>query len=350
VIEGGTLQRVAARFSFSAPVETIAPFGTGLINDTFLVTTHRPSNHADDYVMQRINRSVFGDPRPLMQNIATVSAHLGGRFVPELVAARAGGWIVADVDDTWRAWRRVPGSEACADPTPKHVGSAAHLLGCFHTGLADLAPTCLSEPNPHFHDPTRRLARLREAVAADPFGRAGRVAAEIDQALAKAPLASLADELVVRLPRRVAHNDAQIANVLFRGDEAVCLVDLDTVMPTAWFWDVGDLLRSASTPAAEDDPDPRRNVADPLLVHAILDGYRAGAAPAVKAGTQEDDALEVAGALVTYEQALRFLTDFIMGDVYYRTTRPDQNRDRARAQLALLASMQGTVDEGTVGS
>ncbi len=114
-------------------------------------------------------------------------------------------------------------------------------------------------------------------------------------------------------------------------------------MPTAWFWDVGDLLRSASTVAAEDDPDPARNVADPLLVRAILDGYRAGVAPALTAGTAEDDALEIAGALITYEQALRFLTDFIMGDVYYRTTRPDQNRDRARAELALLASMQGTV-------
>jgi Ser/Thr protein kinase RdoA (MazF antagonist) len=338
VIDAGTVSRVARQFLFSAPVETIAPFGTGLINDTFLVTTRR-----DDYVVQRINRSVFVDPRSLMQNVATVSAHLGGRFLPELVAARSGGWIVTDADDTWRAWCRVPGGEACFDVTPMHVASAAHLLGCFHAGLADLAPTCLTETIPHFHDPTRRLARLREAVAADPFGRVERVAAEIDRALESAPLAALADELVAHLPPQVAHNDAQLANFLFRGDEAVCLVDLDTVMPTAWFWDVGDLLRSASTDAAEDDPDPKRNVADPRLVRAILDGYRAGVAPAVKAGTEEDDALEIAGALITYEQALRFLTDFIMGDVYYRTTRPDQNRDRARAQLALLASMEGTV-------
>jgi hypothetical protein len=241
--------------------------------------------------------------------------------------------------------RVAPGArrEACVGVTPMHAASAAHLLGCFHAGLADLAPTGLTETIPHFHDPMRRLARLREAVTADPFGRVERVAAEIDRALATAPLAVLADELVASLPPRVAHNDAQLANVLFRDNEAVCLVDLDTVMPTAWFWDVGDLLRSASTRAAEDDPDPRRSVADPLLVRAILDGYRAGVAAAVKVGTAEDDALEVAGTLITYEQALRFLTDFILGDVYYRTTRPEQNRDRARAQLALLASMQGTV-------
>ena len=338
MIDAGTARRVALQFLLSAPIETVAPFGTGLINDTYLVTTRR-----DDYVIQRINRSVFGDARSLMRNVATVSAHLGGRFVPELVATRSGGWLVTDAEDRWRAWRRVPGGKACLEATPSRVASAAHLLGCFHAGLADLAPTSLTETIPSFHDPTRRLARLREAVAADPFGRVERVAAEIDGALRAAPLAARADTLVASLPTRVAHNDAQLANILFRGDEAVCLVDLDTVMPTAWFWDVGDLLRTASTDAAEDDPDPRRNVADPLLVRAILDGYRAGVAPAMKAGTEEDDALEVSGALVTYEQALRFLTDFIMGDVYYRTTRSDHNRDRARAQLALLASMHGTV-------
>lgn len=338
MIDARTVQHVAAQFMLSAPVGTITPFGAGLINDTFLVTTQR-----DDYVVQRINRSVFGDPRSLMQNVATVSAHLAGRFVPELVAARSGGWIVPDADDTWRAWCRVAGGDACVDPTPIRAASAGHLLGSFHAGLADLAPSCLTETIPDFHDPTRRLELLRAAVAADPFGRVAGVTAEIDRALGQAALAELAEQLVASLPPRVAHNDAQLANVLFRGDEAVCLVDLDTVMPTAWFWDVGDLLRTASTHAAEDDPDPRLHVVDPRLVRAILDGYRAGAAPALTAGSEEDDAIEMGGALITYEQALRFLTDFIMGDVYYRTTRPDQNRDRARAQLALLASMRGTV-------
>jgi len=338
VIDPETVHRVAAQFLFSAPVETIAPFGTGLINDTFLVTTPRA-----DYVVQRINRSVFGDPGPLMQNITTVSEHLGGKFVPELVATRSGEWTMTDVADTWRAWRRVPGAEARVDVTPAQAASAGHLLGRFHGGLADLAPTRLTETIPHFHDPSRRLARLRDAVATDPVGRVERAAVELDLASRAEPLAARADELVADLPTRVAHNDAQLANILFRDDEAVCLVDLDTVMPTAWFWDVGDLLRTASTGAAEDDPDPERHVADPFLVRAILDGYRAGVDPAVRPGTAEDNVLEIAGALITYEQALRFLTDFILGDLYYRTTRPDQNLDRARGQLALLASMRGTV-------
>ncbi len=337
MIATATVQRVVAQFALG-PADAITPFGTGLINDTFLVTTG-----CGDYVVQRINRSVFGDPESLMHNVATVSTHLGGRFVPELVRARSGDWIVTDAGDTWRAWRRVPGAERIVDPTRAHVASAAQLLGRFHAALADLSPTRLTDTIPAFHDPARRLAQLREAIATDPFRRAEAAAPEIDAAIDNAPLATLADRLRASLPRGIAHNDAQLANVLFRDGEAVCLVDLDTVMPTAWFWDVGDLLRTASTRAAEDDPDPRHQVAVPARVRAILDGYRAGVASAVKSGGAEDDALEVAGLLITYEQALRFLTDWLMGDVYYRTTRPSQNLDRARGQLALLASMQGTV-------
>ncbi len=119
------------------------------------------------------------------------------------------------------------------------------------------------------------------------------------------------------------------------------------MMPGAWFWDVGDLVRTASTTLAEDCPDPRRAIVDPPLYEAVLDGYRHGVSSEPVAGRPvtpaELDAVDVAGAVVTYEQAVRFLTDWIAGDVYYRTTRPGQNRDRARVQLGLLASMPGPV-------
>ena len=129
-----------------------------------------------------------------------------------------------------------------------------------------------------------------------------------------APLAAIADELVARLRPRVAHNDAQLANFLFRGDDAVCLVDLDTVMPTAWFWDVGDLLRSAVDGKSGGRCRRRAQRGRSRARRApSVDGYRAGVSGAVEAGTAEDDALDVAGALITYEQALRFLTDFDHG-------------------------------------
>ncbi len=158
--------------------------------------------------------------------------------------------------------------------------------------------------------------------------------AEIAAALAAAPLADIADDLVARVPVRVAHNDAKLDNMLFRAGAAVCLVDLDTIMPTAWFWDAGDLLRTASTAVAEDDPRADTAVVDPERYRAVIDGYCSGLASATSPERAEVDAFEHAGAIVTYEQALRFLTDWIAGDVYYGTTRPGQNLDRARNQLA----------------
>jgi Ser/Thr protein kinase RdoA (MazF antagonist) len=330
--------RVAERFVIAAAVDDIAPFGAGLVNDTFLVHTR-----ADDYVLQRINTVVFRDPVALMQNVVTVAEHLSGRFVPQLVAARHGDWVVDDATGTWRMWRRVPDAAPCVDLTPDRVRSAARLIGRFHLAVGDLPPDSLTRTIPHFHDPARRVSRLRDAIAADPCGRVELVAAEIAYALGAEELGKKAAELVSHLSPQIAHNDAQMNNILFRADEAVCLVDLDTVMPTARFWDVGDLLRSASTHGAEDDPDPRHNTVDPMLYRAAIDGYRDAVAPVVEKGSVEDAALQLAGPLITYEQALRFLTDYVLGDVYYRTTRPGQNLDRARAQLGLLSSMQGTV-------
>jgi hypothetical protein len=332
-----TLRRIAERFAIGAAVEEVVPFGAGLVNDTYLL-------HAgvDDYVLQRINGSVFGDPEALMQNIATVSEHLSGRFVPQLVEARAGGWLVYESGGAWRIWRRVADATLCDDLTPARVRSAAELIGRFHLAVGDLSAR-LTQTIRHFHDPARRLALLRDTIDADPFGRVRHAGQEIERVLAAEDLAVAATELTARLAPQVAHNDAQMNNILFREDEAVCLVDLDTVMPTARFWDVGDLLRSASTRGAEDDPDPLANAVDPALFHAIVDGYRDAVEPVVASGSVEDAALEVAGQLITYEQALRFLTDYLRGDVYYRTTRAGQNLDRTRAQLALLTSMQGTV-------
>jgi thiamine kinase-like enzyme len=318
-----TVRRTAERFAIAAPVEEVLPLGAGLVNETYLVRTN-----VDEYVLQRINGSVFGDPEALMQNIATVSEHLSGRFVPQLVEARPGGWLVYEGAVAWRIWRRVADATPCAELTPARVRSAAELVGRFHLAVADLA---------------RRLALLRDAVDADPFGRVEHARPEIERVLAFEELATEATALAAQLSPQVAHNDAQMNNILFRGDEAVCLVDLDTVMPTARFWDVGDLLRSASTRGAEDDPDPRANAVDPELFRAIVGGYRDAVGPVVASGSVEDGAVELAGLLITYEQALRFLTDHLRGDVYYRTTRAGQNLDRTQAQLALLTSMRGTV-------
>lgn len=325
---------VAAQFL--ASVTSVVPFGAGHINETFLATS--PD---DELVVQRINRAVFANVEAVMANILAVCRHLNGLLVPEPVPTHRGGWLVYDGNDAWRAWKRVPRAAPADAPTAAIAASAGQLLGRFHGAVADLDPATLTTTLPGFHDPGHRLGVLREAIDADPCGRVATVADEIAMAVAAAPLVERAAELTRRIPLRVAHNDAKLDNLLFCGTAAVCLVDLDTVMPGAWFWDVGDLLRTASTTAAEDDPNPGRAVVDPDLYRAILDGYRNGIASTAEPA--ELDAIEVAGAIVTFEQAVRFLTDWIAGDIYYRTSRPGHNRDRARAQFRLLASMPGTV-------
>ncbi|MGA2522472.1 MAG: phosphotransferase, partial [Acidimicrobiales bacterium] len=185
-----------------------------------------------------------------------------------------------------------------------------------------------------------RLDALERVVDADPCRRRSSVEPEIAAARAAAPLVALSEELTAAVPVRVAHNDAKLDNILFRGTAAVCIVDLDTLMPGAWFWDVGDLVRTAGSTAAEDRSGPEPATVDHTLHGAVMAGYRRGVSTGPMTSA-EHDALDLAGAVVTYEQGVRFLTDFLSGDRYYRTDRPGHNRDRAQTQFQLLASLPG---------
>lgn len=321
----------AARFGW--PGAGITPIAGGHINDSFLVT-----HPAGEYVLQRLNRGVFTDLGGMTANSLAVHRHLGTGLVPEPVPAADGRWLVEDGDDRWRAWRRVPDAGPCTGLDAAAARSAGALLGRFHAGVADLDPSRLAVPLPRFHDLRRRLAALEVELAADRCGRARGAADEIARVREAAPLVGVAGDLADRVPVRTAHFDAKLDNVLFRRGEAVCLVDLDTVMPGPWFWDLGDLLRTAATTAAEDASDPAEVTVDPALYDAVVSGYRA-AVPAGVLTPAEVEAVTAAGAVATYEQAVRFLSDWLAGDVYFRTTRPGHNLERARAQLALLATL-----------
>ncbi len=312
---------------------SIEPARHGHINDSFFV-----ESSAGHFFLQRINRSVFNDVVGMTENMLVVHRHVGGDLVPAPVPAPGGQWLIEDADALWRAFRRVEGGAPAARVTPTVAEQAGELLGTFHRRLADLDPATVVETLPGFHDIERRLELLRGAIEEDSCGRVATAVEEIELALASAPLAKVAGDLVQQVPRRVSHNDAKLDNILFRAGSAVCLVDLDTIMPGAWFWDIGDLLRSAATATREDDAHPDSPGCDPLLFDAVLSGYRSGLA-STPLSDAEREAMAWAGALATYEQAVRFLTDWLAGDVYYRTDRPGQNKDRARAQLRLLASL-----------
>ena len=331
----------AARFATDGPVRAVRPHSGGHIHASFIVET--PTRR---WLLQRLNTSVFPRPDLVMANVAAVTAHLAARGERTLtfVPARDGAPLAFDDDGTpWRMFEFIEGAVTRETARDEHdAASAAHAFGRFLRALADYAGPPLHETIPGFHDTAARVAALDRAIAADAAGRAAGARAAVDA------IARHRDALTGAFARaralgdarlRIAHLDAKIANVLFdaRSGDALCVVDLDTVMPGLSLHDFGDLVRSMVSPAAEDEPDPARVHADPARYAAILRGYLHGAGPVL--GAAERARLPEGAEAMVFEQAVRFLTDHLEGDRYYRTARPGHNLERARAQLALLDSL-----------
>lgn len=343
---------MAERFEAVGAVRDVRSYATGHIHDSFVV-----SARSGRWLLQRMNTHVFAQPERVMQNIAAVTTHLARALAREgttgserrvLRAApiRGGGWLARDEEGgRWRAFAFIEHAvthEIAA--TAELAEVAAEAFGRFQRLLADYDGPPLYETIRGFHDTPARLQALDRAVAVDVSGRGRDAAAEIAFAGAaeRRRMAGALVEAQARgaLPRRIAHHDAKISNILFDDDggEALCVVDLDTTMPGLSLYDLGDLVRSMASSAAEDDPDPARVVAEPGRVAAIVRGYLRGAGPLLDA--DERAMIPVAARVIAFEQGVRFLTDHLDGDRYYRCTRPGQNLDRCRTQFALLASLE----------
>ena len=308
----------------AGPVAAVEPQQGGHINESHVVVAG-----GGRYLLQQLNPAVFADPDGVMANILVVTAHLRSRGEPTLTVL-----LTDEGRPHWRGWRMyelVEGARPAQVRSPVEAEAVGRCVGRFHRALADLDPSLLLVTMPSFHDPVRRLAGLE---ALDP-AEAAEAAEEVAALRELRHLAEIGSELNA-LPLRIAHNDAKVDNVLVdeHTGEPVMLVDLDTVMPGGVLWDVGDLVRSATATAAEDDPAARFDGAR----HAgLMEGWLAETGGLLSA--EERALLDAAGPVVTYEQAVRFLTDHLAGDVYYRVARRGQNLDRARSQLALLHSM-----------
>lgn len=335
-----------------APV-SIAPWPGGHIHDSYVLRYERPDGPVR-FLLQRINPRVFPQPGLLMDNIARVTGHLAERLraagaadlerrVLTLIPTRAGAWFCRDRrGECWRLYRFVEGVRVVLTvQTPQQAEQAGRAFGEFHRLLADFPADQLHETLPHFHDTPRRLAALEEAVAADECGRAARAAAEIEFAAAQRGLADalLSPLRAGEIPQRVVHNDAKVSNVLFdaESDLALGVVDLDTVMPGTVLYDFGDMVRSMTCPADEDEPDLRRVAVQLPLFAALVHGYLARAREFLT--PRERELLVAAGCVITFEQGVRFLTDFLQGDRYYKTSCPDHNLRRCRTQFRLLRSL-----------
>jgi Ser/Thr protein kinase RdoA (MazF antagonist) len=227
--------------------------------------------------------------------------------------------------------------------SPDQARRAARAFGGFAASLGDLAPDALHLTIPGFHDFEARVRALEHAVEADPAGRARAASDDIESArrAARALASELPPARLERLPLRVVHNDCKLNNVLFdeSSGEALCVIDLDTVMPGTLLVDFGDLVRTAACPAAEDERDLSRVRVDPELYDALSRGYLEGIGGAI--GTDEIELLPLAGPRIALETGIRFLTDHLEGDVYFRVSREGHNLDRARSQIRLTERLLG---------
>lgn len=318
----------------AAELVSVEPLGGGHIHQTFLATCRHPTGRWERLVVQRVNTEVFTDPVLLAANVARVAAHLDGREAPR--AAGAGTVTGAD-GSWWRAWAYLPGRTRRRFATPAQAAGAAAAVARLAGRLADLPGPPLVEPITGFHDFGRRVRDFEVAVAADCHRRGAGCRAEVEGVRSAAVVVADFDRARAAglLPERVVHNDAKAENVLFEedGEGVRAVLDLDTVAPGTVLFDVGDLIRSGAATGPEDSTDVDRLGADPAIVAAVTAGYVGGAGGWLTDG--ERSLLYLAGPLMAFEAALRFLTDHLAGDVYFQIARPGHNLDRCRAQLRL---------------
>jgi N-acetylhexosamine 1-kinase len=333
----------AAAEAFVGAGAKCEPFAGGHINASYVLHLG-----AERRFLQRVNASVFPDPRQVMANVAAVTAHVrasaGPVTTPALLPTRDGlPWLEDSAGHVWRCTEFVAGEVKGTVQSADDARAAGFAFGAFARMLASYDGLPLPETIPGFHDSARRLQQLERVAAADRLGRLAAACDEVEELRQRAALADLLPRRMAsgEVPCRLAHNDAKITNVLFDRStgRARWVVDLDTVMPGSLLHDFGDLVRSSVTRAEEDEALPR---AEPALFEGLAEGFLLGVATTLT--TAELELLECAGRLITYEQAVRFLTDHLDGDGYYRIARPGHNLDRARSQLALLRSLEAHSD------
>lgn len=341
---------IVPEFAVEGVVESVAPFGAGLINDTWRVVT---CGDGADYVLQRVNHAVFRDVELLQRNIARVTDHIRARLSARgagdierralrIVPARDGRLFHFDGENYWRMTVLIPGSRPVGQVTTRSACDAGRAFGDFQSMLADLPGEPLGATIPDFHNMEFRLAGLHEAVAADRMGRVGEMRPVIGELLARAEEMCAPQRMVRqgRLSLRVTHCDTKVDNVLVdeATGEVLCVIDLDTTMPGLVMSDFGDFIRTAANTGAEDDTDLGRVGVDMEIFRAFARGYLETAGAFLT--PLERELLPFGARMLTYMQTVRFLTDYLDGDTYYKTRSAHHNRERTMAQFAMLKSIE----------
>ncbi len=349
------LRDILDHFQLNEKVTSAEPFGNGHINDTLKVTTDKGEIK---YVLQRINHQIFTDVEALQNNIHIVTSHIReqleakgetdiDRKVLTFLPTRDGKKYYFDGESYWRVSLFIPRSKSYEEITPELSFEAGKAFGDFHAMLSDLPEGTLKETIPNFHNMEFRLRQFHEAIEANPAGRLDEVLDLVEEIERRAEQMCVQERLYRegKLRKRVNHCDTKVNNMLFDADndQVLCVIDLDTVMPGFVLSDIGDFIRTGANTGAEDD----ENLDNVNVNMEIFEAYTKGYMEKAKAFLTplEIQLLPYGGRLLTYMQTVRFLTDYINGDTYYKIHSPKHNLIRTKAQFKLLQSLEAHAEE-----
>ena len=343
-MQTANLDKILSQFLIEGQVEAVKPLGNGLINDTYRVTTQGAT---PDYVLQRINNSIFTDVDLLQHNIEAVTAHIRrkleaahtadiDRKVLRFIPTQGGKTYYLDPEGRyWRVSVFIPDAVTHEQVNPTSSRNAGKAFGDFERMLVDI-PEKLGETIPDFHNMELRARQLQEAIEQDKAGRVKGVT-DIIEDLRKDMHEMCKAERLYRegkLPKRICHCDTKVNNMMYdKQDNVLCVIDLDTVMPSFVFSDYGDFLRTGANFTAEDDPDLSKVGFNEDIFRAFTEGYISSAHTFLTPIEVEN--LPYAVALFPFMQSVRFLWDYLSGDHYWKCKYPEHNLVRARNQQAL---------------
>ena len=352
------MKETATKFAIPGHFAAAASYGSGHIHDTYLLRFEDSARSAR-YILQRINTRVFRDPVALMDNLSRICSNQRRELERErardperrhlrLVATTEGSshWVDPD-GGYWRCFHFQEGTRSFDQVETEHQAhETARAFGCFAARLTHFEDPRLAITIPDFHNLELRYAALEAAIRRDSHGCAQSVEVEVEQAAGwyEALKGSLREVGAERLPIRIVHNDCKINNILLdaKTGEGLCVIDLDTVMDGTVLADFGELVRTSSCRSAEDETGLGDMTIELNLVRGVARGYLSGIGAILT--PQEVNALPLAGPLMAFENAVRFLTDHLSGDVYFQTHRDAQNLDRARAQLRRVELLDAARD------
>ena len=345
---------ILKQFAIDEDMVSAVPFGNGHINDTLKVTN---SKGEIKYILQRINHHIFTNVDMLQNNIFTVTSHIREKLVARgeqdvdrkvltFIPAKDGKLYHFDGDSYWRVCLFIPRSKSFEEVTPQLSYEAGKAFGDFQTMLSDLPADALGETIPNFHNMEFRLKQFRDAVEANAAGRLEEVKDLVAEIEKRAKDMCIQEELYRegKLKKRTNHCDTKVNNIMFDEEgKVLCVIDLDTVMPGFVLSDIGDFIRTGANTGAEDD----ENLDNVEVNLEIFEAYTRGYMETAKAFLTPQDIklLPYGGRLLTYMQTVRFLTDYINGDTYYKIHSPKHNLIRTKAQFKLLLSLEAHAPE-----